>query len=159
MPVRTEHVLRTDVEQYCFDHERRFRFTEWRENGRSHWLGTCTHCKHAVRVEVRQDVRLCWAWSSGDTMYFSKRAYQSVPLVQGATYHASKSGAYVTVVCPHGCRDRGYQWAITCKRIEGHQNDAITCSAKCTSATGPNCECQCAGANHGSGHALSQRKS
>lgn len=43
----------------------------------------------------------------------------------------------------------------TCSRvmgrtaIEGRLNPNVKCSGRCTSATGPVCECACAGANHG----------
>lgn len=33
--------------------------------------------------------------------------------------------------------------------IEGTYNPNVKCGAKCRNATGPNCECSCAGENHG----------
>lgn len=38
-------------------------------------------------------------------------------------------------------------------RVEGRLNTAIQCNARCMGATGPNCECSCAGQNHGAAHA------
>jgi hypothetical protein len=45
-----------------------------------------------------------------------------------------------------------------CKRttfgtaIRGRYSARVTCNAKCIYATGHDCECSCAGANHGAGH-------
>lgn len=33
---------------------------------------------------------------------------------------------------------------------EGTKNSKHACGARCTSSTGPNCDCRCRGANHGS---------
>lgn len=38
---------------------------------------------------------------------------------------------------------------VSGEAIHGVKNDAIPCTAKCVAATGPSCECSCAGANHG----------
>lgn len=38
--------------------------------------------------------------------------------------------------------------------VRGFQSDH-KCDARCTSATGKNCECSCGGANHGSDHMMS----
>jgi hypothetical protein len=46
-----------------------------------------------------------------------------------------------------------------CKRptsgnpVRGRYSAHQTCDARCIYAKGPNCECSCAGANHGAGHA------
>jgi hypothetical protein len=34
--------------------------------------------------------------------------------------------------------------------MEGKKASKHTCGARCTNATGPNCDCRCKGANHGS---------
>ncbi len=39
----------------------------------------------------------------------------------------------------------------TMNRLNGRLSET-KCSVRCTSATGPNCECQCAGKAHGSDH-------
>lgn len=36
--------------------------------------------------------------------------------------------------------------------VKGHVNPSVPCNAKCVNAIGPDCECSCGGANHGSGH-------
>jgi hypothetical protein len=46
------------------------------------------------------------------------------------------------------CRSCGcglYVW----RRVSGRYSDARKCDARCTGATGPDCECQCGGHNHG----------
>lgn len=37
-------------------------------------------------------------------------------------------------------------------RMNGKHVAEIPCNAKCTSATGPNCDCSCGGSNHGAAH-------
>lgn len=36
--------------------------------------------------------------------------------------------------------------------LRGRLRDDVTCDARCTGATGPNCDCSCGGANHGANH-------
>lgn len=40
----------------------------------------------------------------------------------------------------------------TGKLIVGKFSESVACDARCTSATGPNCTCECGGANHGADH-------
>jgi hypothetical protein len=37
--------------------------------------------------------------------------------------------------------------------LSGHYDASHKCDARCTGARGHNCECECGGANHGSGWA------
>jgi hypothetical protein len=37
-------------------------------------------------------------------------------------------------------------------RVDGHYSEKHVCGAKCMGATGPSCDCQCGGANHGANH-------
>jgi len=41
----------------------------------------------------------------------------------------------------------------TFKVVQGSFAAGIKCGGKCRNAVGPSCDCQCAGQNHGSGHA------
>lgn len=43
--------------------------------------------------------------------------------------------------------------AMTYGKLEGHYDPTHKCDARCTSARGHNCECQCGGVNHGAGWA------
>lgn len=58
-----------------------------------------------------------------------------------------------------------HEWADTCGPVcvEHHRrlrfvpvvgtvDDSVRCSATCTNAIGPSCDCACGGANHGAGH-------
>ena len=50
-------------------------------------------------------------------------------------------------VLPCPTCDRRYR--VYSQLIHGKVNTNITCTAKCESATGPDCECFCGGENHG----------
>ena len=141
-----EHHIRSTDAHLSPDH--------WTLGTVSHYIGKCRICKHAVRVDVRQDVRLGWEWCAGNRCYISTRQYQYEALTPGASYHASKQGHYVVMACPQGCIERHARALFTCKRIDGHHNPSVACNMKCLSATGPQCECSCAGDNHGAGHSL-----
>lgn len=55
------------------------------------------------------------------------------------------SAATVTACRGCGRRLRSFE------RVAGTYSEARRCDARCTSAKGPRCECQCEGANHGAG--------
>ena len=42
-------------------------------------------------------------------------------------------------------------WVTACKPIKARMS-AHECGAKCTSALGPSCDCECGGQRHGSDH-------
>lgn len=50
-------------------------------------------------------------------------------------------------------RCSGCNKVMTGQRIVGRYSDKTECGDKCTSATGPACECKCKGENHGIGAA------
>jgi hypothetical protein len=125
----------------------------WTPTSQSHWLGKCPQCKTAKRVTVQQEARRRYVWDTGTQAYISTPEYRQVPLAAGAQYHASRTGpSAVTVPCPTGCQYYSDPRMITCKRVQGSLNEGIKCGAKCVNATGPSCECSCAGANHGAMH-------
>jgi hypothetical protein len=39
--------------------------------------------------------------------------------------------------------------AMVIRPLKAHHNPAAPCTAKCLAAIGPDCECECAGKNHG----------
>jgi len=141
-------------DHHCHPHDAHLSFTDWTPGTVSRWIGKCPQCKTARRVEVRQDVRLTWQYSTPDKMAFSKRVYQYEVLSAGTRHYVHKGGNYVMAMCDALCTDahKEAHWFL-CKRIEGVYNDGIKCNAKCMNATGPNCECSCAGENHGGAHA------
>lgn len=51
------------------------------------------------------------------------------------------------------CRSCGYVGALAAlKSVRGTYRPEVACTARCTTATRPDCECSCAGRNHGSDH-------
>lgn len=40
---------------------------------------------------------------------------------------------------------------VSVRQVVGHLAPEVKCGAKCRNATGPNCDCACAGKNHGAG--------
>lgn len=62
--------------------------------------------------------------------------------VAGGSFAAGSSEA-TKVSCP----DCGM--AVRLRRLNGKHNPDHVCDARCTNARGSNCECSCAGANHG----------
>jgi hypothetical protein len=64
--------------------------------------------------------------------------------------------------CKRAHRIDGLGWrpAVTCTCgatvklavVQGWESPDVKCGALCRNATGPSCDCSCAGANHGSNH-------
>ena len=60
-------------------------------------------------------------------------------------------GFMIYGVQPFGiCPEHG---AFVLKFMKGHLAPDHECDARCTGATGPNCDCACGGENHGMAHA------
>jgi hypothetical protein len=51
-----------------------------------------------------------------------------------------------------GLRCRCGRTTRTIARIKASHHAGVRCDARCRNATGPDCECSCAGANHGIAH-------
>lgn len=51
------------------------------------------------------------------------------------------------------CPTCGASLRLMGQQIQGLYSEVAKCDARCTSARGNHCECQCAGKNHGSDHA------
>ena len=47
------------------------------------------------------------------------------------------------------CAEPGCKRAMRAFVVKGTYSDRQECGPRCQSATGPSCECRCAGANHG----------
>lgn len=56
-----------------------------------------------------------------------------------------ESGLYLACACG----SRGFA-----KVLSAYVSDSKVCDARCTGATGPDCECSCGGRGHGSDHSL-----
>jgi hypothetical protein len=112
------------------------------------YIGRCTAkgCSHATRI-ARAGVQELdsdrWAKSAttGEKVYVTP---------DGASYDRARpfilNGVRVSARCPeHG--------VYGLSPINGRLVPEHVCDARCTGATGPRCDCSCAGANHGRDHA------
>lgn len=102
-------------------------------------IGRCKVCKSGHRkVMVPVFVRKA---------EFDNAGHQSFQDIKGGVHRcvhsAFSDGCFITCEC--GGR-------VHLKVLHGKHNASKGCSARCMSATGPNCECSCAGANHGANH-------
>lgn len=119
------------------------------------WIGRCKRCKVARRFEAS----IVNSWS-GDRGYGRKTWKRELDVTGAFPFagHVMGSGK-----CDTAFEDSDRPGAIwlrcTCgkscefKRLRGSLNVEKKCGARCMSATGNDCECQCAGRNHGANHA------
>lgn len=109
------------------------------------YIGKCKKCRHATRVagtdvqviDVERRVRSA---TTGELIYLTENL---------RTYDPAKpyilNGMNVCARCPeHG--------VYRLQPIKGRLVPDHKCDARCTSATGPKCDCSCGGANHGANH-------
>jgi hypothetical protein len=96
------------------------------------YIGKCKTkgCKHATRVDYA--------------------SVQQLDSTNRATYNRALpydlNGLGVAARCPdHGVYKLSY--------LKGHLAPDHKCDARCTTATGPSCDCSCGGANHGAAYA------
>lgn len=87
------------------------------------FVGRCKQCKAAHYVELQP------------------RNYIVKGGRGGAWANAAPAGTATTIDCPCGAR-------VECRKVKGVRTET-PCGDKCLSATGPVCECSCAGRNHG----------
>ncbi len=105
----------------------------------------CQKCKVGRRVD----------YPLGDRKLGYFRLSADGHRIDPGIYIRSCGGGYPTVYggdvemgrCPQ-CRK-----AMKYGKLEGHVNPSQKCDARCTSARGHSCECQCGGENHGAGWA------
>jgi hypothetical protein len=87
------------------------------------YIGTCRQCKRTSRATADQ-----------------------------LTAYGSQRFAH----CPHGCtyaapgtNRHAKRVSVEYTPVKGTYNPRVKCGFKCQTATGPDCVCSCAGANHG----------
>jgi hypothetical protein len=98
------------------------------------WIGRCKHCGQTHKIEGR----LTTAHAPGRHDYVIA-AHDGNVYTMAA--HGSDTSA-VRVPCgDHTC--------ALARVMEGTKKSKHACGARCTNATGPNCDCRCRGANHG----------
>lgn len=97
-------------------------------------------------------------------MYRCKRGHAfraNVPIVWIEDVPGARSLRFVNAIglpqsspphrkCPHCDKDGFTTFMLSGKLINGRFSAKRKCDARCLNAKGPNCECQCGGANHGS---------
>jgi hypothetical protein len=112
-----------------------------------HAVVRCTKCRRTSRVDYVTRTKV-WAFNgrpaSSSTMLVGGR---EISLGRGYdTKHAL--AAYVGSVC----RACGAAYSYKINVVKGVLVESKPCGSRCMGATGPSCECSCAGANHGAGH-------
>lgn len=103
------------------------------------WIGRCKKCGATHRV----DGRLLMGHAPG-------RHDLVIRATDGRLLTAADQGTSVaTLWMP--CRGEGAErhHCLLRRVVEGTKRSKHQCGARCTSATGPNCDCRCRGANHG----------
>lgn len=100
------------------------------------WIGRCKRCGQTHKLEGR----LVSAKREG-----LSRHDMAVETSSGDLYTTGSMGTDVVVV-PVRCGDH---WCNLRLVTEGTKKSKHECGARCTSATGPNCDCRCRGKNHG----------
>lgn len=114
------------------------------------WIGRCKKC--GATHQVAGELVNAWApeqkYTKG-TLTGSTRSARSdyvVKSTDGLIYTMNGGGGDVSKL-PVPCNDH---WAFLRRVTEGTKKSKHECGARCTSATGPNCDCRCRGKNHGS---------
>ena len=94
------------------------------------WIGRCNGCGKTAKVEGRT--------AKGE---------------RGEVAVVAADGIYTTRIIGEDSlilkRCICSRFVLLRKVVEGTKNSKHTCGARCTNATGPNCDCRCKGANHG----------
>lgn len=105
------------------------------------FLGRCRRCKlglriHAPVVEKRER-----------SLGYGRKERVYIRSVDGRRVEGYDR---IHVTCPR-CPPRtdGGMNSIELRLLRGRLAPKIACSSKCTGATGPTCDCSCAGKNHG----------
>lgn len=96
------------------------------------WIGRCKGCGATAKVEGRV------ARATGSEM--------AVVAIDGTVYSTRIIGDASLILKQCACS----RYVLLRKVTEGTKGSKHTCGARCTSSTGPNCDCRCKGANHGS---------
>lgn len=130
------------------------RFRPYKIPGEHRWIGRCKKCGATHKVEG--EITLAWApeqkWQIGAGAG-STRAGHDDYVVRGT---GASSGLLYTMG-DHGSNPYkipvpcGDHWANLQRVTEGTKKSKHECGARCTNATGPNCDCRCKGRMHGSG--------
>lgn len=110
------------------------------------WLGKCVYCKapHSfLGLPVEAEII---------PRYGSPRWEHRIATEGGVVLEGCDNRPVGP--CRNGClgKDSGRRATVVFKLVLGKYNAHKPCNTRCLSATGPACECSCAGRNHGSAH-------
>lgn len=105
-------------------------------------IAKCKCCKAAVRSTVAME---CRSVDNEHPEYYLRKVRHYRRMVGGFWIEAHYF-RFPPAKCPT-CQKEIYG-----KPIDGRVNPDHPCDARCTGATGHNCECACGGANHGMDH-------
>lgn len=95
------------------------------------WIGRCKVCGATLKIEGRVATA-----THGEVAVIAAEGVYTTRCIGDASLVLKRCA------CGKFCMLR--------KVTEGKKNSKHMCGSKCTSATGPNCDCRCKGANHGS---------
>lgn len=117
-----------------------------------HVLGRCKVCKAGMRTVA---VRCYKAESTGLTSSAFRVTWEGVEILVRGNWSDG-----VWIECPTcypvpgagPLRDMSKSRWTLLRPVLGKLNPEKVCDGRCMGATGPNCECQCGGANHGCNH-------
>lgn len=100
------------------------------------WVGRCKGCRSGVKLD--------------GTPLHDQRGDAAVLGADGLVYTTRVLNTHEIVLVSHQCG----RWVFVRPVFDGGAptSKRHQCGARCTSATGPSCDCRCGGANHGSGH-------
>lgn len=102
-------------------------------------FGRCTHKGCKTRIVTNRPLE----FRHNDIQLHMLRGYQGAP--EKWWIDAMNS---LGLLCPdHDA------WRMYWTSLDATYNPVKECSARCTGATGPACDCSCGGENHGSRHA------
>lgn len=122
-------------------------FDAWTDDAPGYAIAKCKTCKTVVRITTVQQRKL--SANRGEVCTLFNHTSPSPGVTYNRTYNL------YSMPCPtEGCC---FPWSsqhtiLTFRPIVGTYSAQRVCSAKCMGASGPNCECACAGANHGGNH-------
>ena len=114
------------------------RRTHTKKSREKSFIGKCASCKTGRRV----DLLIEWT-EVDDGVRWPRRENARVSL-DGRKITRNHNGS-ATLECACG----GY---LIVKPLNGSLNESKRCGSRCQGATGPNCDCQCGGENHGKAH-------
>ena len=100
------------------------------------WIGRCKQCKTPLAVMLPHQAFEIATYMDGS------KAYSRI---------VHRPTLTTRLLAPDACPSCGKR--IRLQPVKGTFSESRKCDARCTGATGPNCECQCGGANHGAAHA------